>query len=118
MVADHPDDQARHLARWIAALGHEARVCCDGVADLEAMADFAPEVAILGLAPARRDGHEMARRIREQPWGRDALVVALLDAADHGERRSPKWEAFDVLLLKPIGRDVLQHLLDDRGSRR
>jgi CheY-like chemotaxis protein len=79
---------------------------------------FRPHVVLLDIAMPRMSGYEVARRLRENPLTRDALLIALtgLGAADDIARA---WQAgFDDYRLKPVDIDELLELLSARLDRR
>ncbi|MDP2390799.1 MAG: response regulator, partial [Acidobacteriota bacterium] len=47
------------------------------------------------------DGHETARRIRAQPWGREVVLVALTGWGQAEDRRRSKDAGFNHHLVKP-----------------
>ena len=40
-------------------------------------ARYKPRVALLDIGMPKLNGNDLARKIREQPWGRDMLLIAL-----------------------------------------
>ena len=44
---------------------------------VEAAKQFGPEIILMDVGMPRLNGYEAVRRIREQPWGRDAIIIAL-----------------------------------------
>jgi len=62
------------------------------------------------------DGYQVARRLREEPLGRDMLLLALTD--DSGPRESHSLEhGFDHHLVKPADIEQLQRLLAPIATR-
>ena len=72
LVVDDNQDSARSMARLLKLLGNEVRTAHDGLEAVEAAEEFRPEVILMDVGMPRLNGYEAARRIREQPWGRDA----------------------------------------------
>ncbi|MDP2055413.1 MAG: PAS domain S-box protein [Acidobacteriota bacterium] len=101
LVVDDNADAAESLAVLLAMSGHETRVANDGEAALAAAADFRPEVVFLDIGMPTLDGHETARRIRAQPWGREVVLVALTGWGQAEDRRRSKDAGFNHHLVKP-----------------
>ena len=59
----------------------------------------------------RLNGYEVCRRIREQPWGRDTLVVALTGWGQKQDQRRSEEAGFDRHLVKPVEPSALIKLL-------
>jgi CheY-like chemotaxis protein len=58
----------------------------------------------------------VARSIKDQPWGRGVLMVALTGLGEEDDRRRSQEAGFDLHLVKPVEPDVL-HCLFDTGGR-
>ena len=84
---------------------------------------FAPEVVLLDIGLPEIDGYEVARRLRQLPATRDALLVALTGYGQ-AEDQQPRREAgFDHHFVKPTDPHRLVELIaqwqrDGRGSIR
>jgi CheY-like chemotaxis protein len=59
------------------------------------------------------NGYDACRRIREQGWARDVVLVALTGWSQDADRRSAEEAGFDRHLVKPVEPDLLERLLDD-----
>ncbi len=57
------------------------------------------------------NGCDTARRIREQPWGKDMVLVALTGWGQDEDRRKSKDAGFDHHLVKPVDIDALMKML-------
>ena len=77
LVVDDNQDAANTLGMLIEVLGHEVRTAYDGQHALTAATGFQPDLVLLDLGMPKMDGFEACRRIREQPWGSQATVVAV-----------------------------------------
>jgi PAS domain S-box-containing protein len=102
LVVDDNRDAADSLGELMRIAGHEARVCHDGLHAL-AMADaFRPDVVLLDIGMPRIDGHEVARRLRSQPWGRHMQIVALSGFGRPDDRQRSIDAGCDEHLTKPV----------------
>ena len=57
------------------------------------------------------DGYEACRRIREQPWGKGMLLVALTGWGQDEDRQKSKEAGFNGHLMKPVELTALMKLL-------
>jgi signal transduction histidine kinase len=72
LVADDNLDALETLAQLLQLRGHEIHKAADGVQALEAATRVRPDLVLLDIGMPGMDGYEVARRIRSQPWGREA----------------------------------------------
>ena len=73
-----------------------------GLAAVEAVKSFRPDVVLLDISLPKLDGHEAARRIRSQDGGKQIVLVALTGWAQEEDRRRSKEAGFDEHMLKPV----------------
>ena len=111
LLADDNRDAVFLLARLLRAKGHEVCTAYDGQEACQAAATFRPDVALLDIGMPRLNGYETARRLRQEPWGRDILLVAITGWGQDEDRRRSMEAGFDQHLLKPVDPKVLLHLL-------
>ena len=64
---------------------------------------FAPDVLLLDLGMPGLNGFEIARRIRQQPWGQALTLIALTGWGQEQDRRRTKEAGFNAHLTKPVG---------------
>jgi CheY-like chemotaxis protein len=108
LVADDNADAAETLGILLRAAGHEVRIARDGLEALDMAAEFYPEAAFLDLGMPRLDGCEAAVRIRQQPWGRGVLLVAVTGWGQEQDRSRTAAAGFDAHIVKPVAdADVL-----------
>jgi PAS domain S-box-containing protein len=118
VVADDSRDAADSLAMMLRLMGHEVRTVGDGQEAVEVVQGYRPDVAILDIGMPRLNGYEAARRIREQPWGRDVLLVALTGWGQDADRRQAERAGFDSHFTKPVEAALLQELLAELQSKK
>jgi CheY-like chemotaxis protein len=111
LVADDNVDSAESLGQLLDLLGYEARTAQDGLQALEVAETFRPDVVLLDIAMPRLNGHDACRRIREQPWAGNTVVVAMTGwSPEDGKLRSLDG-GFDHHLVKPVDPVLLERLL-------
>ncbi len=116
LIVDDNRDGARSLGRLLTLLGAEAQVVHDGPAALEMIPSYAPTVVLLDIGMPGMDGYEVARRIRQQPAGRDLMLIALTGWGQEADRRRTSQAGFDHHLLKPADIAALESLLSSMNS--
>lgn len=114
LLVDDQQDVAEGLARLLRFDGHETRVATGGLEALDLAAVYQPQVVLLDINLPGMNGYEVARRIREQPWGRNTVVIALSGLGEEEDVRQSKEAGFDHHLVKPIKSETLYELLHQR----
>src|SRR5262249_2287602 len=111
LVVDDNQDAAEMLAVMLSSWGQTTRVAYDGLSALEAAAEFEPQVVLLDIGLPRLDGYETARRMRQQPWGPAALLVAVTGWGQESDLERSRQAGFDRHLVKPVAPQQLRSLL-------
>ena len=111
LVADDNADSADSLAHVLLLEGHEVHVARDGEQALEIAARICPDAAVLDIGMPRLTGYEVARRIREQVWGRGMVLAALTGWGQQQDRERALGAGFDLHLVKPVEAATLASLL-------
>jgi signal transduction histidine kinase/CheY-like chemotaxis protein len=111
LIVDDNIDAAAGLSIMLEILGYETRTAYDGRAGLAVAAEYRPHVALLDIGMPEMNGYELARRIREQPWGNDVTLVAVTGWGQHEQRELTARAGFEHHLVKPIDVTALQKLL-------
>lgn len=113
LVVEDNRDTATMMNLLLTEWGQETRVVHDGASALDAANEFRPNVVLLDVGLPKLHGYEVARRLRQQSWARDTMVVAItgwgLEADRQGEAAG-----IDHRLLKPIDPQALYALLAER----
>jgi CheY-like chemotaxis protein len=111
LVVDDNPDSADSLAALLAIPGNQVRVAYDGPDGVALAAEFRPDAALLDLRLPRLDGYEVAQRIREQPWGKDMVLIALTGWGQDEAKQLSKEAGFDQHLVKPVDPAALLDLV-------
>ncbi|HYE85315.1 MAG TPA: ATP-binding protein [Vicinamibacterales bacterium] len=111
LVVDDNADAAESLAALLTIGGHETRMAYDGPEALQQAERFHPDVVFLDIGMPTLDGHETARIIRQQPWGKTMVLVALTGWGQSEDRRRSKDAGFNHHLVKPADPTVVEKLL-------
>ncbi len=111
LVADDNADAAESLATLLGLLGHTASIAHDGVEAFDCLATTRYEVAILDIGMPRLNGYDLARRIRQEPWGASMVLIALTGWGQSEDKRRALEAGFDRHLTKPVEIEQLARVL-------
>ena len=111
LVVDDNRDAAESLNILLTAWGQDARVAHDALAALDIAEKFRPEVVLLDIGLPKLHGYDVARRLREQDWGRRCLIVAVTGWGQEADRQQSKAAGIDHHLIKPVEPLALRELL-------
>jgi two-component system, chemotaxis family, CheB/CheR fusion protein len=114
LVVDDNRDVAESLAAILQMDGHEVRVAHDGHDAVALAAAWRPEVTLLDIGLPGMSGHDVARRIREQPEGPHMLLIALTGLGQEEDRRRSAEAGIDAHLVKPVSSAQIEALLAGR----
>jgi PAS domain S-box-containing protein len=117
LIVDDNEDGATSLAMLLNLGGHETFIAHDGGEALEAFERIHPEVALLDIGLPVFNGYEVARKIREQPSGKDVLLIAVTGWGQENDRSRSREAGFDAHLVKPVDHAELMKILSSIPSR-
>jgi CheY-like chemotaxis protein/nitrogen-specific signal transduction histidine kinase len=118
LVVDDSEDGAESLAMLLELAGHTVYKAHDGVEAIEATERLRPDAVLLDIGLPRLNGYEACRRIRQQPWGKDLVMVALTGWGQEDDRNRSREAGFDAHMVKPVDHAALTHLLASLPPRR
>jgi signal transduction histidine kinase/CheY-like chemotaxis protein len=107
LVVDDNIDAATSLATLLEGRGHYVETCFDGSAAFEAATRAPPDVAFIDLNMPHPNGVELARMIRQQPWGKSVKLIALTGMGQPADVERTRSANFDAHLTKPADPDDL-----------
>jgi PAS domain S-box-containing protein len=111
LVVDDNENAAKVLGMLLTALGNDVRTAFDGFTAIELAESFLPEIILLDIGMPKLNGYETARRIREQPWGKNMVLAALTGWGQEEDKRRTREAGFDHHFVKPLEPATLQKLL-------
>ncbi|HEX2139642.1 MAG TPA: ATP-binding protein [Woeseiaceae bacterium] len=117
LVVDDNRDSADSLAMLLAHAGHDTHTAHDGFAALEAAESLRPHVILLDIGMPQLNGYEVARRIRQESWGSDIVLIALTGWGQAEDREESRAAGFDDHFVKPVEHTVLAKLLSELPRR-
>jgi signal transduction histidine kinase len=125
LIADDNYDALATLDVLLRQEGHSVHAARDGEQAFALACACRPDVALLDIGMPRLDGYLLARKMREQEWGKDTLLIAVTGWGQAEDRRRSVEVGFDAHMVKPLDFGELRKLLDrvpvragDQGTRR
>ena len=114
LVVDDNRDAAESLGLVLRFMGYEVSIAYNGAEALEMAARERPRAAIIDIGMPGMSGHELARRVRREAWGRRAVLVALTGWGQEADKQAALAAGFDDHLTKPVDPDAVEALLSKR----
>lgn len=111
LVADDFPESAAALARLLQHDGNDVQTARDGIEAFEVAERFHPDIVVLDIAMPKLNGYETARKIREQPWGKNLILIALTGWGQPEDRQRTQAAGFDAHLTKPVNYDGIMEIL-------
>ena len=112
VVVDDNADAAWTLATCLRAVGHSVEEMTNPRAVLAIPADRVPDVFLLDIGMPDIDGHELARRLRDQPHTAGTRLIAVTGYGNVEEKAGGPGH-FDRYLVKPVNFGKLMQMLED-----
>ncbi len=113
LVVDDNRDAANSLSMLLKVTGNDTRTAHDGPEAIEQAEAYRPALILLDIGLPKMNGYDACRRIREQPWGKDIVMVALTGWGQEEDRRKSREAGFNGHLVKPVDYAALTRLLGD-----
>jgi PAS domain S-box-containing protein len=111
LVVDDNRDSANSLSMLLRIMGNDAQTAHDGLEALDVGAAFEPDVILLDIGMPKLDGYETARRIRQQAWGKNVVLVAQTGWGQAGDKQRSQEVGFNFHMVKPVDPLALEKLL-------
>ena len=111
LVVDDNVDGAQMLAMFLEASGHLVAVEHSGQAALVRAATESFDACLLDIGLPGMDGIELARRLREIPQTRNAMLVAITGYGLPGDGADSLKAGFDYYMVKPVDPVAVADLL-------
>lgn len=119
LVVDDNRDSAKSMAMMLELLGHEVITAHDGIEAVEVAAAARPQVILMDVGMPRLNGLDAARRIRQEPWGHEVVIVALTGWGQKHDRQGSREAGCNGHLVKPVMLDDLLKMLGElQGNER
>jgi CheY-like chemotaxis protein len=111
LIVDDNPDSAASLTLLLKMTGNETHTSHDGLEAVAAAERFRPDVVLLDIGLPKLNGYDACRRIREQPWGKSMVLVAVTGWGQEENRRKSQEAGFDHHMVKPVDYGTFMKLL-------
>src|SRR5262245_59338674 len=101
LIVEGNADSRVLLVAYLERLGYSCQACPDGIAALDALAQFQPDVVLLELVLPRLSGVDLARAIRARGDGAAYVLIAYTGRTDQESRRRAHEAGIDDYVIKP-----------------
>jgi CheY-like chemotaxis protein len=116
LVADDNRDAAESMGLLLEYAGHQVWRAFSGTEALAVALREKPEFLILDIGMPGLSGYEVAERVRGEPWGKLATLVALTGWGQERDRRRAWAAGFDHHLTKPVDPVQIEALLGESNE--
>ena len=117
LVVDDNRDVVESMSMLLQLMGNDVRAAYDGFHALEVGAEFKPEVVLLDIGLPRKSGLDTAKDIRNQPWGKNLVMIAVTGWGQAADFRRSREAGFDHHVVKPMDPEALMRLVSNLESR-
>ena len=118
LIVDDNRDSADVLALVLESDGYDVTTAYSGTEALKLASQGHPDAAILDIGMPDLTGYEVARRLRQEVWGRDVFLVAMTGWGQAEDKERASKAGFDRHFTKPLDPGELQRLLGEFVQRR
>jgi len=102
LVVDDNHDSADAVSLILQLEGHSVKTAYSGDDALTLAEEFKPDAVLLDIGMPRLSGYEVAQRMRNQPWGKDVLLIAQTGWGQEDDVRQCREAGFNHHFTKPI----------------
>jgi CheY-like chemotaxis protein len=118
LIADDNADAADSLNTLLRLMGCATWVAGDGVEALRLADSMRPDIGLLDIGMPGLNGHQLARQIRAQPWGRAIKLVAVTGWGQASDQQASADAGFDLHWVKPVDPAALDALIEGVAAAR
>jgi PAS domain S-box-containing protein len=118
LIVDDNRDSAESLAKLLRIMGHEVDTAHDGEQAVEMAGAMRPEVVLLDIGLPKMNGYAAANTIRQQPWGKNMILIAVTGWGQEEDKQKSKEAGFDEHMVKPIDVRSLMNFLSELETAR
>ena len=111
LIIDDNRDGADSLSEMLKIMGNDTRTAYDGQQGVYIAGEYRPDVILLDIGLPKLNGYEACRLIREQPWGKGAVLIAVTGWGQDEDRRRSHEAGFDHHMVKPVDPQALMKML-------
>jgi len=116
LVVDDNKDSADSMRMLLRLKGNEVRTAYDGVEALQVAETFHPELILLDIGLPKLNGYDVALRVRQHPWGRDVVMVAMTGWGQDEDKCRSQEAGFNFHIVKPVELAALEEVLAESSK--
>ena len=117
LVVDDNLDAQDALALYFELKGNEVHRASDGLEAVELAEAQRPQLIILDIGLPGLDGYNVCRKIREQPWGQQVVILALSGWGSQEDKNRALATGFDEHFTKPLDFGALRAFLEKHKAK-
>ena len=121
LVADDNRTTAFAFGKLLESHGHTVRVVLNGLAAMDVLREFQPQIVLLDVGMPGMDGCEVTQQIRKESGFESVLIVIISGHGQESDKERSKQAGANHHLVKPIHFDELWEILakaTERGSEK
>jgi CheY-like chemotaxis protein len=111
LVVDDNHDSCYTLSLLLKLKGNEVRTAADGLEAIAAAEEFRPDIVLMDVGMPKLNGYDATRRLREKPYGKDIMIVALTGWGQASDVARSIEAGCTAHLVKPVDFAELERLL-------
>jgi PAS domain S-box-containing protein len=111
LIVDDNADAANALSSVLTLVGFKTQVAYAAAEALAKAASQHPQIVLLDIGLPDISGHQLAQRLRAEPWGADLQLIAITGWGQEDDRRKSLEAGFDQHLTKPVDPEQLISLI-------
>ena len=111
LIADDNRPTAFTFGKALELRGYTTRVVLNGLAALDMLKEFRPDVVMLDIGMPAMDGYEVIRHIRHEPGFECVPVVVISGRSGESDKAEAIQAGANHYLVKPVDFDELWALL-------
>jgi signal transduction histidine kinase/CheY-like chemotaxis protein len=113
LVVDDNRDSANTMSMLLKLTGNEVQTAYSGIEAIEMAEAFQPQAILMDIGMPQLSGYDATQCIRERPWGREMVIIALTGWGQDQDRIQSKEAGCDGHMVKPVNVSELEKLLQD-----
>ena len=111
LVVDDNVDTVLSFSILLKSSGHEVFTAHDGYNAVQVAIQHQPDVVLLDIGLPGLNGYEVAKRIRQQPGGKEIVLIALTGYGQDTDRLLSAQAGFNHHLVKPARLEQVKEIL-------
>ena len=118
LVVDDNVDTVLSFSILLRASGHDVFTANDGITAVQVASENRPDVVLLDIGLPGLNGYEVAKRIRQQPGGKEVVLIALTGYGQDTDRQLSAQSGFNHHLVKPARLEQVKEILAAAAEQR